>query len=138
MAARDAAGRYGEYGFARRLFTDPAPPPDLLLAPPEGAMLRLRAGGTRVRFSWSALAGAEAYRLVVASGPELQDEVASARVNGEDVQLTLSAPGELWWGVYAERGQERQPLFAKARRLTVGKPPPPRAEVPSSISQWGE
>lgn len=135
VAARDASGRQGEYGFARRVYIDAAPPKDLLVAPAADAVLR--AGDAAVRFAWSGERRARAYRLVIASAPALTErEVRSAGTSADSVVVRGLAPGEYWWGVY-EDDERREPLFVAPRRLVVQRAPSRKVSVPRAVNEWG-
>lgn len=141
VAARDAAGRYGEYGGARRLHCEEQAPRDLLGRPADGAVVRPTGGAWHVTFSWEAAGEGRSYRVVLARGPDLLEPVASVVVAGKRGVLDVAEPGEYWWGVYTESEGDPRPLFTRPRRLSLQQAaeprPQPRMEVPSAISQWG-
>jgi hypothetical protein len=136
VAARDAGGRQGEYGFARRVYVDQAPPRDLLLAPAPDAVVRGGASAA-VRFAWSGERRARAYRLVIASAPELTERAVRAEVtSAASLAVRGLAPGEYWWGVY-EDDERRDPLFVAPRRLVVLRAKPAEVKVPRAVNEWG-
>jgi hypothetical protein len=135
VAARDGTGRYGEYGYARRVYVDAAPPRDLLVVPVADAVLRAR-GDPGIRFAWSGERNARAYRLVIASTPALTErQIHSAATSSESLVVRGLPPGEYWWGVY-EDDEPREPLFVVPRRLVV-QAPSGRPSVPRAVSEWG-
>jgi hypothetical protein len=136
VAARDAGGRQGEYGFARRVYVDQAPPRDLLLAPAPDAVVRGGASAA-VRFAWSGERRARAYRLVIASAPELTERAVRAEAtSAASLAVRGLAPGEYWWGVY-EDDERRDPLFVAPRRLVVLRAKPAEVKVPRAVNEWG-
>jgi hypothetical protein len=138
VTSRDQAGRLGEYGFARRFHCEESAPRDFLLGPADGAVVRSADALPRVAFSWESSGGARAYRLVLASGPDLLERKLSAvAVQGQRWELPV-APGEYWWGVYVEGQGEPAPLFVKPRKLTVKKAAKAKVDAPRSISRWGD
>jgi hypothetical protein len=138
VASRDAAGRLGEYGFARRFHCEETAPRDLLVGPADGTVVRSAEALPRVAFSWESSGGSRAYRLVLASGPDLLERKLNAvSVQGQRCELPV-APGDYWWGVYVEGQGEPAPLFVKPRKLTVKKAGKARVDAPRSISRWGD
>jgi hypothetical protein len=137
VAARDASGRQGEYGFARRLFVDAAPPRDQLVAPAPDAVVQ---GGLRsrpVRFAWTDEPKGRRYRVVIASGPDLTERaVRSEAVSGATLELRDLAPGTYWWGVYVD-DERRDPLFVAPRKLVLEPRAPSRVKVQRKVSDWG-
>lgn len=139
VAAVDAQRRQGEFGFARRMYYEVTPPRDLLVGPADAAVVKYSEGLPAVEFSWEAPGDVRACRLVVATGPDLLDESAvTEMVAGQRAQVRIPAAGEYYWGVYLETEGGPRPIFSKPRRLTVRKVVRPRAEVPRSLSRWGE
>jgi len=137
VASRDAHGRLGEYGFARRFHCEEATPRDLLVGPADGAALKTADAVAQVTFSWETAGAARGYRLVVARGPDLLGErVAGLVVQGQRAGVEL-APGDYWWGVYIDDGAEPRPLFMRPRRLSIRKVARPKVEVPRAVSEWG-
>lgn len=139
VAARDRNGRYGEYGFARRFYTEKEPPRELLIGPEDGATLRFTDEAPPVTFSWESAGAATAYRLVVARGPDLLNQkIVSATSEGQRVQLEGLDPGTLYWGVYVDDDKAPEPIFVKPRRLVLDKVEKPRVNVPKALDQWGK
>jgi hypothetical protein len=139
VAARDASGRYGEYGFARRFYTEKEPPRDLLIGPEDGAALRFTDEAPPITFSWQSAGAADSYRLVIASGPDLLGQkVMSTTSEGQRVQLEGLAPGDYYWGVYVDDEKAPEPIFVKARRLVLQRVEKPKVKVPKALSDWGK
>jgi hypothetical protein len=139
VAARDASGRYGEYGFARRFYTESEPPRDLLIGPEDGATLVFTDEAPPITFSWESAGAADSYRLVVASGPDLlARKIVSMVSEGQRVQLEGLNPGELYWGVYVDDEKAPEPIFVKPRRLSLQRVERPRVKVPKALSDWGK
>lgn len=145
VAARDAAGRYGEFGVPRRFHCEEQAPRDLLAAPAEGAAVQAsERASSHVTFSWDAPEEARSFRLVIARSPDLvADEVSSVPVSGRRAVVEIARPGEYWWGVYAGTDGDGRPLFTRPRRFALVRATPearaqrPALEVPKAISQWG-
>jgi hypothetical protein len=138
VASRDAAGRHGEYGFARRIYCEHEKPQDLLVGPTDGAVVRLSPSTPPVSFTWQSAASAPRYRLVVARGPDLLAQPLLTReTTGQRLEVGGLTPGEYYWGVYADDGTTPAPIFVKARRLAVQKAAKPGVKVPKSIREWG-
>jgi len=139
VAARDAEGRYGEYGFARRFYTEKEPPKDLLIGPEDGATLRFTDEAPPVTFSWESAGAADSYRLVVARGPDLLNQkIISMTSEGQRLQLEGLDPGTVYWGVYIDDDKTPEPIFVKARRLVLDKVEKPKVTVPKAITDWGK
>jgi hypothetical protein len=120
VASRDSAGRYGEYGFARRFHCDRSLSRDLLVGPADRETVTAARAGATVEFSWQSAADAKSYRLLVASSPKLRARPAVDRVTKEQ-QLEVKGlrPGTWYWGVYAGEGAKAKPIFQKPRTLIV-------------------
>lgn len=139
VAARDADDRYGEWGFARRFYTEKEPPRDLLVGPEDGATLRFTDEAPPITFSWQSAGAADSYRLVLASGPDLlAQRVLTTVSDGQRVQLEGLSPGEYHWGVYVDDETTPEPIFVKSRRLSLQKVEKPKVTVPKAISDWGK
>jgi hypothetical protein len=139
VAARDAAGRYGEFGFARRLFAEKDAPRDLLVGPEDGAVLRFVDRPPPIAFSWESAGAARRYRVVVASGPDLlEQKVMATGTQEQRVEMEGLAAGSYYWGVYVDDARSPEPIFVKPRRLTLVKAEKPKVRVPKSISEWGK
>jgi hypothetical protein len=155
VAARDASGRFGEYGFVRRIHCEEQIPHDLLAKPADGASVKTVGASARVAFSWEPSGDERAYRVVVARSPDLLvAPVTSVVVTARHAVLELAGPGDYWWGVYVESDRDPHPLFTRPRMLSVSKvaaeararpraqpapaaPPQPAVEVPAAVNQWG-
>lgn len=139
VAARDKNGRYGEYGFARRFYTEKDPPRDLLIGPEDGAALRFTDEAPAITFSWESAGAASSYRLVVARGPDLLNQkVVSMTSEGQRIQLEGLDPGNLYWGVYVDDDKAPEPIFVKPRRLVLERVDRPKVTVPKALDQWGK
>ena len=139
VASRDGNRRFGEYGFARRMYCEAEAPRDLLVGPADGTVLKYVDAPPEVLFSWESAGEARSYRVVLATGPDLLDHpVASTVVPGQRVAMSIDHPGDYWWGVYVDSGPDAHPIFARPRRLSVRKVAKPRVDVPRSISRWGD
>jgi hypothetical protein len=137
VASRDVSGRYGEYGFARRLHCEEQTPRDLLVGPADGSLVKYSEENVRVSFSWESAGGVSRYWLVVASGPDLiEQRVSGVVVEGQRAALDLPGAGDYWWGVFVD-GTDPKPIFVKPRRLIVKQVAKPKVGVPKSISAWG-
>lgn len=138
VAARDAAGRLGEYGFARRLYCERQEPRDLLVGPVDGADVRYVDQPPRVAFTWQSAGETRQYQLIVASGPDLLREKIFATTSAEQrVETGTLVAGRYSWGVYVLDRGEALPIFVKPRQLVIRKVSAPTAHVPGSISEWG-
>lgn len=139
VAARDASGRYGEYGFARRLFAEQEAPRDLLVGPEDGAVLRFVDQSPPIAFSWESAGGAQRYRVVVAAGPDLlEQKVLATATQDQRVELEGLGAGTYYWGVFVDDSRPPKPIFVRPRRLTLMKAEKPKVKVPRAISEWGK
>jgi hypothetical protein len=139
VAARDAKGRYGEYGFARRFYTEKDPPRELLIGPEDGATLRFTDEAPPITFSWESAGAANSYRLVIARGPDLLNQkIVSTTSEGQRVQLEGLDPGTLYWGVYVDDDRAPEPIFVKPRKLVLDRVEKPKVSVPKALDQWGK
>lgn len=139
VAAKDAAGRYGEYGFARRLFAEKEAPRDLLVGPEDGAVLRFVDRSPPIAFSWESAGAARRYRVVVASGPDLlEQKVMATGTQEQRLEMEGLTAGNYYWGVYVDDARTPEPIFVKPRRLTLVKAEKPKVRVPRAISEWGK
>ena len=121
VASRDAGGRYGEYGFARRLYCERSSAPlDLLVGPADREVVTASGAAATVAFTWQSAADAPSYRLVLAGTPALRGRTAVTRTTKDQrVELKGIAPGTYYWGVYAGEGDAAKPIFQKPRSLVV-------------------
>lgn len=139
VAAKDAAGRYGEYGFVRRFYTEKEPPRDLLIGPEDGTTLRYADEPPPITFSWQSAGAASSYRLVVARGPDLLNQkIVSMTSEGQRLQLEGLDPGNIYWGVYVDDDRTPEPIFVRPRRLVLEKVEKPKVKVPKALDQWGK
>lgn len=138
VASRDAEGRVGEFGFARRIYFEREQPKDLLLGPEDGAIFSSLDARPKVTFSWQSAADARAYRLVVSNSEDLlRTPVVTMRAQDQRAEVKTLSPGEYWWGAYIE-GDPPTPIFLKARRLILKKAIRGKLKTPKAINQWGE
>ncbi len=129
IAAHDAKGRAGEFGFARRLFCELKPPTDLLVAPRDRTKLAYTDKPPKVTFSWQSAGDAERYRLSVSrSANPLADPIVDEVTSGQRHTVDFLGDGRYHWGVYA-RGDEDVPIFLKPRSLTIRRRKAPRADT---------
>ena len=90
-----------------------------------------------IRFAWKGEGNGRAYRLVIASAPELTErEVRSEATREESLVVRGLAPGVYWWGVYVD-DERRDPLFVSPRRLVVQRTSTTKVKVPRAINEWG-
>jgi hypothetical protein len=136
VAAKDAKGRLGEYGYARRVFCEAEPPQDLLLGPTEAALVGYVKAPPRITFSWRS-ANAANYRLVVATDPGLTRKLVERTGTAQQVDVEGLAAGDYYWGAYAEDGKSARPVFLKARKLSIRKVSASRVKTVKSINEWG-
>ncbi len=138
VAARDEAGHWGEFGFARRIYLESEKPKELLIGPENGAVISFIDSPPKVVFSWQSAADAKTYRLVIGSGPDI---LKSAKVNlkttGQRVEVPTLPPGSYVWGAFIE-GKVLQPIFLEPRRLTLRKGDAGQLRTPKKINQWGD
>ena len=138
VASRDAKGRLGEPGFARRIFVDQEGPRDLLVGPRDGEVVSAKGATAHVTFSWQALATPAKYRLVVATGPDLLAQaVITLDTPEQQLEVTSLGDGEYYWGAYASR-ESLEPLFLAPRKLLVKAIAPEKSvKLPAAINSWG-
>lgn len=138
VAARDAAGHWGEFGFARRVYLESEKPKELLIGPEDGALITFIDSPPKVVFSWQSAADVKSYRLVIGSGPDiLQSAVVSLKTSGQRVEVSDLPPGQYVWGAFIE-GKLLQPIFLEPRRLTLRKGEGDKLRTPKKINQWGD
>lgn len=120
VASRDAAGRYGEYGFARRVYCEREPSRDLLVGPADRETVTYSDERPTVTFTWQSAANAKSYRLVVATSPDLLSRAVVNRVTEEQrLEVKDLAPGTYSWGVFVGDGASPAPIFQKPRSLVI-------------------
>jgi hypothetical protein len=138
VASRDKSGRYGEFGFARRIYCEHEPPRDMLVGPNDGFVVKYAENPPPVAFSWQSAGEARSYRLVVVRGRDLSAEPAVSKSTPEQrIEIPGLAPGEYVWGVYVDDRKTPEPIFVRPRLLVVQKIAKPKVKVPKSISEWG-
>ncbi|HEY6098973.1 MAG TPA: hypothetical protein VIW03_06065 [Anaeromyxobacter sp.] len=138
VATRDANGRFGEYGFARRIYCEKEQPRDLLVGPTDGAVVRFLDKPGPVAFTWQSAGDAHSYRVVVAKGRDLlADPVVSRSTPEQRVEIADLVPGEYLWGVYVDDRKVPEPIFVRPRVLVVQKATKPKVKVPRSVGEWG-
>ncbi|MBA3464356.1 MAG: hypothetical protein H0T46_30675 [Deltaproteobacteria bacterium] len=122
VAARDASGRLGEFGFARRIFFEVEVPRDLLIAPRNDARYGFGDSPPRIVFSWQSAGDATRYKLVVhrASDPN-GNPVAEISTDQQQLEVATLGEGAYLWGVYAVRRGSEQPVFIEPRVVTIRK-----------------
>lgn len=120
VAALNEAGREGEFGYARRLIVTSERAQDLLVAPPDNAIVVWHPHNhPSVKFSWRAVEPPTPYRIVIAKGSDLKRVVLSEEVHDQTFETQALEPGRYYWGVFAERGEARTRLFRAPRKLVV-------------------
>jgi hypothetical protein len=123
VASRDDAGRYGEYGFARRLYCDRSRSRDLLVGPADREALTYTGPAAAVTFTWQSAADARSYRLVVATSSRLRRRPVVSRVTKEQrLEVKGLAPGTYYWGVFVGDGPSASPIFQSPRSLVITRP----------------
>jgi len=139
VAARDAHGRFGEYGFARRIFCGDDQARDLLIAPEDGMVVRYSDVPPRIPFSWESAGDARSYRLVVASGPILmQQKVTTLVTSAQRLELDGLVAGTYYWGVFVDDGPTPISIFSRPRKFVIQKTAGAKMKVPKAISEWGK
>ncbi len=138
VASRDPDGRYGEYGFARRIFCEKEAPKDLLVGPTDGATVKFSDQPPPIAFTWQSAGDAQSYRLVIAKGRDLNAEPFLSRTTPEQrLEVENLAPGEYVWGVYVDDRRTPEPIFVKPRLLLLQKVARAKVKVPKALSDWG-
>ncbi len=121
VAAIDAQGRLGEYGFVRRMYIEEESPRELLLAPTDGARIGFADKMPRVTFSWRPAGDTKRYKLVIGRGPDPKSQtVVTLETANQQLIVTALREGTYRWGVYAIRDRET-PIFLAPRELTIRK-----------------
>jgi hypothetical protein len=119
VAARDASGRLGEWGFARRIYCENGEPTEMLIAPPDGITVEFPNKPPQVQFSWRPMGDVKKYRLVV-SRADGDEGVVSTVTTAQQASVALDE-GKYSWGIYAIRASGEEPIFLSLRQLTVKK-----------------
>jgi hypothetical protein len=139
VSTRDAGGRFGEYGFARRIYCEKDQPRDLLVGPTDGAVVRFIDRPGPVAFTWQSAGDARNYRVVLAKGRDLlADPVVSRSTVEQRIEVSDLGPGEYLWGVYVDDRKVPEPIFVRPRVLVVQKAAKPKVRVPKSVGDWGD
>ncbi len=138
VASRDATGRLGEYGFARRIYLEKDQPKDLLVGPADGQTVNFAENLPPIEFTWQSAASAPSYRLVIARGADLlKDKLMELETSGQKLEVAALESGTYYWGVYVKDARGPQPIFVKPRQLVLVKVAKPRVKVPKALSEWG-
>jgi hypothetical protein len=132
VAARDASGRLGEFGFARRVYCETVQPVELLVGPRDGFKIDYANKAPTIEFSWQTLGEIKKYKLVIERDAPGSEPIVSTTTSTQVISETLE-DGVYYWGVYALKDEREDPIFLNLRQLTVHKLPGPkiRTEV-----QW--
>lgn len=139
VASRDASGRLGEYGFARRIYLEKEQPHDLLVGPADGHVVRFSEQLPPVEFTWQSAADAPAYRLVIARGPDLLGQkLMELETSGQKLEVVALEAGTYYWGVYVKDARAPLPLFVRPRTFVLQKVAKPKVTVPKAIKDWGK
>ncbi|HEX9051033.1 MAG TPA: hypothetical protein VF841_10910 [Anaeromyxobacter sp.] len=139
VASRDASGRLGEYGFARRIYLEKEQPRDLLVGPSDGQTVNFAEQLPSVEFTWQSSANAAAYRLVIARSPDLfGQKLMELETSGQKLEVVALEAGTYYWGVYVKDPKGPQPIFVKPRQLVLAKVAKPKVKVPRSLREWGK
>jgi len=121
VAAIDAEGRVGEFGFVRRLYLEAERPRDLLVGPPAGIKFGFAERVPRIAFSWQSAGDAATYKLVIRSAADPNKVVASVTTPKQRVEVGTLGEGTYVWTVYAVRDGRDLPIFLTPRALIVRK-----------------
>lgn len=136
IAARDAEGRFGLFGAARRFVVARPAEADLLRAPAANALFTAPRGQA-VTFAWEEVPEG-GYRLVVARGKSLEGEAVVDEVTLTPHATVKLGPGSYTWGVYAIVNEDSaRPLFIEPRSLTIEGSSELKIRVPRQIKEWG-
>ncbi len=136
VASRDASGRLGEYGFARRIYCEREQPRDLLVGPPDGMVVRFSKAPSSIQFTWQSSASAAAYRLLVAPDPDLlAHAVIDLDTAGQRLEVAALKPGTYYWGVYVKDPDASVPIFVKPRALVVQQPASHKAKPTRALTR---
>jgi hypothetical protein len=139
VASRDAVGRLGEYGFARRIYLEKEQPQDLLVGPADGHTVKFAEQLPPVEFTWQSAANAAAYRLVISRGPDLlSQKIMELETSGQRLEVVALESGTYYWGVYVKDARAPAPIFVKPRQLLVQRVAKPKVKVPKALNEWGK
>ena len=138
VAAKDEQGRWGEFGFARRVFCEKVQPKDLLVGPADGAVVKFNEASARVVLTWLPSGEGTTYKVVLNTTTDLLIRPVQTKLvtDQQKVELEGVAAGEYFWGVYLD-GKLAEPLFLKPRRLAVQKVAKTQMKTPAKINEWG-
>jgi len=120
VAARDASGRLGEFGFARRVFCEHEQPSELLLGPRDNFKIDYAKKAPTIEFSWQPLGDIKKYKLVIERDAPGSDPIVSTTTSGQVISENLEE-GTYYWGVYAVSADREDPIFLTLRQLTIHK-----------------
>jgi hypothetical protein len=138
VASRDAAGRLGDYGFARRIFAEKLEPRDLLVAPEDGAVFGYANEPPKIALTWEAAGETQLYTVVVASGADLlRGQVVNEFSSAQRFEVEGLTAGNYCWGVYVE-GDHPEPIFTSPRRFTIKKLGKATLKAPKVLESWGK
>lgn len=121
VAAVDAAGRVGEFGFMRRIYCEEEEPRDLLVAPPDGIKFGFADKVPRISFSWQSAGNTKSYKLVISSASDSSKPAATIVTAAQRVEVATLREGVYRWSVYAVRDNREVPIFLAPRTLIVRK-----------------
>lgn len=136
VASRDADGRFGEFGFARRIFLEEEKPKEHLLLPRAGTIMGYVDTPPPVAFSWRKSDDAKRYLFVISRSADLLRETELEReTTSNEITIDKLESGNFYWGVFINESTPK-PLFLSARRLTVKKVR--SATVETKVDPWGK
>jgi hypothetical protein len=105
------------------------PLPPVPVSPSGNGIFYYRDLPPKVRFTWEAKAGSDAYRFVLARDPEFRKVVEEERISGDSFTHGNLAEGDYYWKVSRLTGW-KEGAFSKARRIRVVKDlDPPTLQV---------
>ncbi|HTL35225.1 MAG TPA: hypothetical protein VL326_18985 [Kofleriaceae bacterium] len=119
-AARDSAGRLGEFGFGRRIFCEADQPTDLLVGPRDGFKIDYAKKAPTIEFSWQSLGATKKYKLVVERDAPGVEPIVTTTTGSQMLAETLE-DGVYYWGVYSIDEEKEHPMFLNLRQLTIHK-----------------
>lgn len=129
-----AAGRTVRLGANEAVTVSPSSPPGTpirlcdppsLVAPGNDAVLPFGATAPKVEFRWTEVAGADAYRVVLARDARFDDVLLDKRVAGPRFVHGNLEPGRIFWRVSGVRaGTDGAPGAARELRLDRDAQPP--------------
>ncbi len=139
VAAKDKTGRYGEFGFARRIFAEKDQPQELLLTPENNATYTFTDAPPRIVFSWQSAANAQRYRLILASTEDLlKTAIVDEPTATQSFLVNDLEEGTYYWGAFLVDGNGQEPIFLSPRKLVVKRGKGRDVvKTPKAISDWG-